>query len=218
MKEQPPPTQHSTTTRPVRQYAQLAAVAALAILLAVRAYSPRFETQPTLDSGVTNAKIDLNRAGRAELVQVPGLGPSLADAILHHRANVGPFENIDELQNVRGFGQKTFDKLKPWLKVESVPAAGTEDQLVELKRKPMQVGNTTGMGNKLRVGEDPIDVNRADVTALQRLPGIGPTLAERIVLARSSKRFDTVEDLRKVKGIGAKTLENIRPYIAVATE
>ncbi|MEZ4651138.1 MAG: helix-hairpin-helix domain-containing protein [Candidatus Eisenbacteria bacterium] len=50
---------------------------------------------------------------------------------------------------------------------------------------------------------------------LTSLPGIGPALAARIVAAREEAPFRTVEDLRRVKGIGAKTLERLRPHLSV---
>jgi len=62
----------------------------------------------------------------------------------------------------------------------------------------------------------PIAINRADVRTLAFLPGIGPTLAQRIVDHRESKGFfASSEDLLQVRGIGPKTLERIRPQITI---
>ena len=62
-----------------------------------------------------------------------------------------------------------------------------------------------------------IDLNRAEVWLLETLPGIGPSLAQVIVDYRNEKgRFDRVEDLLKVKGIGPTTLERIKERITVA--
>lgn len=59
-----------------------------------------------------------------------------------------------------------------------------------------------------------LDVNSANAIEFQHLPGIGPKLAERIVDDRQRNgRFDSIEDLRRVKGIGVKTLEAMRPYL-----
>ena len=61
-----------------------------------------------------------------------------------------------------------------------------------------------------------IDLNTADTDTLQRLPGIGPALAERIVKDRAANGpFATVDDLTRVEGIGEKTVEAIRPYVTV---
>ena len=59
-----------------------------------------------------------------------------------------------------------------------------------------------------------INVNTADVKALDTLPGVGPKLAQAIIDAREqSGPFVYPEDLLTVPGIGKKTLENIRPLI-----
>lgn len=62
-----------------------------------------------------------------------------------------------------------------------------------------------------------VDINRAPSAELQRIPGIGPALAERIIRYRETNGpFRTVEDLVKVSGIGAATLEKMRPYAVVS--
>lgn len=60
-----------------------------------------------------------------------------------------------------------------------------------------------------------IDVNRADVTALTRLPRIGPALAQRIVAWRERHGpFGSLTALDSVSGIGVKLVEAIRPYVS----
>lgn len=59
-----------------------------------------------------------------------------------------------------------------------------------------------------------LDVNAANEIELQHLPGIGPKLAARIVEDRTIHGpFESIENIQRVKGIGPKTLENIRPYL-----
>lgn len=61
-----------------------------------------------------------------------------------------------------------------------------------------------------------IDLNSADVTALDGLPGIGPVLAQRIVDFRAKNGpFATVDDLGNVPGIGPAILSNIRDLVTV---
>jgi competence ComEA-like helix-hairpin-helix protein len=50
---------------------------------------------------------------------------------------------------------------------------------------------------------------------LQKLPGIGPAKAQRIMEERERQPFVSIEDLRRVNGIGPKTLDRLRPYITV---
>lgn len=59
-----------------------------------------------------------------------------------------------------------------------------------------------------------IDINRADATELQKLPGVGPVLAERIIAQREAVgRFEAVEDLLDVPGIGETRMASIRDLI-----
>ncbi|GHU95633.1 hypothetical protein FACS1894208_08780 [Clostridia bacterium] len=62
----------------------------------------------------------------------------------------------------------------------------------------------------------PVNINTAGLTELQRLPGVGPAIAQRILDDRAANgAYRTVDDLLRVKGIGEKTLEKIRPMAAV---
>ena len=63
----------------------------------------------------------------------------------------------------------------------------------------------------------PIDLNKAPVHDFLELPGIGEKLAERIVQYRKNNGpFQKIEDLRKVKGIGKKRMERLRPLVITA--
>lgn len=62
----------------------------------------------------------------------------------------------------------------------------------------------------------PVGLNTADLGRLQTLPGIGPRMARRIVEARvAGGAFRRLEDLRRVKGIGPRTLEKLRPLVEI---
>ena len=60
----------------------------------------------------------------------------------------------------------------------------------------------------------PLDINSARIEELMALPGIGETLAQRVVEYRKSHgRFRSVDELRKVRGIGEKRMEQISPLV-----
>ena len=60
--------------------------------------------------------VDINRADKELLMQLPGIGPKTAEAILKYRKTNGKFKNIKDLTEVKGIGEKTLTKLKPFLK------------------------------------------------------------------------------------------------------
>jgi competence protein ComEA len=68
-------------------------------------------------------------------------------------------------------------------------------------------------------GKDPfgraVNLNTASSTQLEELPGIGPSLADRIIRHRERRPFTSVEQLTSVRGIGPKTLDAVRPLVRV---
>lgn len=66
-------------------------------------------------------------------------------------------------------------------------------------------------------GEDAIlvDLNSASQPQLIALPGVGPALAGRIIEYREKRRFERVEDLQRVRGIGSAKYAKLRPLVSV---
>lgn len=65
------------------------------------------------------AAININTATQSELEAVKGLGPAKAQAIISYREANGAFKNLDELDNVKGFGKASIDRLRGELSVEA---------------------------------------------------------------------------------------------------
>ena len=64
-----------------------------------------------------------------------------------------------------------------------------------------------------------VDINQADWPELTLLPGVGPTLAQRIVDSRAEQgAFHNVDDLTRVPGIGPKKAARIAPYLTLAQQ
>ncbi|WP_374721712.1 helix-hairpin-helix domain-containing protein [Peribacillus tepidiphilus] len=64
------------------------------------------------NANASGGKVNLNSADENELQTLPGIGPSKAASIVEYRNQNGRFKNIDELKNITGIGEKTFEKLK----------------------------------------------------------------------------------------------------------
>jgi competence protein ComEA len=75
-------------------------------------------TSETTGGSSNQAKINLNKADENELQNLPGIGPSKAAAILEYRETNGQFKNVEDLKNISGIGEKTFDKLKDLITVQ----------------------------------------------------------------------------------------------------
>ena len=70
-------------------------------------------------------QLDMNRADWVEWALLEGVGETTARRIVAHRKLNGPFQNIDELDRVRGIGPATLERLRPWLTI----GEGTQPQV-----------------------------------------------------------------------------------------
>ena len=66
--------------------------------------------------------------------------------------------------------------------------------------------------------EPPLDLNAAVLDDLVRLPGVGAVLAGRILEARDAERFSSIDDLRRVRGMGRAKIERLRPFLTVVAD
>jgi len=86
-------------------------------------------------------------------------------------------------------------------------------------RRPVRLGRHIQVRREnVRAAAEKIDPNTASVASLRRLPGIGPTIAERIVAYRDAhggQPFRKAEDLMKIERIGPATVRNIEMHLAL---
>jgi len=71
------------------------------------------ETDSSLTLGQTaDSRININLADADALQEIPGIGPATAEKILAYRETNGKFKTVEEIKNVSGIGEKTFEKMK----------------------------------------------------------------------------------------------------------
>lgn len=95
-------------------------------------------------------------------------------------------------------------------------AAGGPDH-VKINIVPSTSGASSAADNKLRnPGEGVVNINKADADELQRLPGVGPSTAAKIIDYRSKAgKFASPRQLDDVKGIGPAKLEKMLPFVTL---
>lgn len=80
----------------------------------VESSTPRTKSSSTRQSPKKEAvgTVNINSATETELVALPGIGPSKARAIAEYRQKQGGFKSIEDLQQVKGIGPATLEKLR----------------------------------------------------------------------------------------------------------
>jgi competence ComEA-like helix-hairpin-helix protein len=77
------------------------------------------ESHPASSSKKTapTAPVDINSASKAALMQLPGVGEKTAETIIEYRSHV-PFRRAEDIMNVKGIGEKKFERMKPYIVVK----------------------------------------------------------------------------------------------------
>ena len=86
-----------------------------------------------------------------------------------------------------------------------------DERLIE-RLEEIELSSAVQQSKRLPLNES-LNPNTANKEQLEMIPGIGPSTAQKIIDARLSQAFDTLNDLLNISGIGQRTLEKMQPYL-----
>ena len=156
-------------------------------------------TVPTEQEEIT--KININNADIEDLIKLPGIGQVKAKAIIDYRVNVEEFKSLKQLTEVKGIGEKTLEKILPYLET-----IGDSTEIIA----SIESGSLKEVSGK-------ININTASLSELISLPGIGEKKAQKIIEYREKiDGFKNTEDIMKVKGIGEGIYTKIKDIIEIS--
>lgn len=160
--------------------------------------SARVPQPPAKGKTATPARLDLNRATEEEMVEkLPGVGLVTARKIIAGR----PYARVDDLAKA-GVPERTIEAVRGLVTIGLPPAA----TIVPAPRPRSATPKETTATKR-------IDLNTATAAELQTLPGIGAVTAAAIVAGRP---YRSVDELEKVRGLGASHVAALRDRVTVA--
>jgi len=137
-----------------------------------------------------------------------GLRDKTIKTIENYRSKGGRFYKPEDLQRIYGLHNDEYERLKPYIKIES-NAPKTNETLVSPRPKD-ETQPTKTYAARYSV----IDVNTADTTAFISLPGVGSKLAARIITFREKLGgFYSIEQIGETYGLPDSTFQKIKQYL-----
>ena len=161
--------------------------------------------------------LDINAATAEELTQLKGIGEHIAAEIVKYRISSGGFKNIEEIMNVSGIGEATFNDISSHIYVidpvyepattEAVPVVTEPEQYIE----PEEPTYTVTLGDVA-----PIDLNTADLETLMLLPNVDEEAASAILALREQLgEYKSIYELLYVDKLTQKEVSEIAEYVFV---
>lgn len=158
-------------------------------------YQNRIEEQEYIKIHITG---QVKNTGIIELKS----GSRISDAI-EKAGGITEFANLDEVNLAYCLedGQKLYIPSIEEKNIEYITEENGENIIEEVN---------------ISTSKKVININKADIADLESIPGIGPSMAQKIINYRTENgKFKTIEDLKNVSGIGEKKFESMKEYVCV---
>ncbi|MGH7447980.1 MAG: ComEA family DNA-binding protein, partial [Longimicrobiales bacterium] len=195
--------------RPQPLLEDVAALDVAALEQASRAGRP----DPAASRGAASGQktsLDPNTATAAELDRLPGIGPVLAARIVEERTR-GPFTTVEDLTRVPGIGAALATRLAGQVSLPAGPARSKTTVAGGLT--PGAEAHLEGSG---RPAAEPPDLNHISSADLQKVRGVGPSLAGRLIARRDSlRRFTSWDQVDEVAGVGPALLSRLKESLVL---
>ncbi|MBO5344183.1 MAG: helix-hairpin-helix domain-containing protein [Ruminococcus sp.] len=178
--------------------------------------------------------IDINSADFDELCLLDEIGEVLAEAIISYREENGFFNNIEEIMNVRGIGENTYEAICSYIYVENpiypesdVSSDDNEEYDDAYTNEEEQEDDYVADSDEENVTDPPItleeaapiDLNTADLELLILLPHIDEDIAAKIIEMRESiGGFKNTYELLYIEGISREQADEILDYVCVEVD
>jgi competence protein ComEA len=180
---------------------------------AARTARPGAKARPDAPTGpraTPSAPIDPNTATAAELDRLPGIGPSLAARIVEERDR-RPFTSVADLTRVRGIGAALATTLAAEVSLPVSPKRSKSSPVAALT----PVG-TAAQGTSESTTPERLDINYISSADLQKVQGVGPVLAAKLIARRDSlRRFTSWAQIDSVAGVGPAMLSRLKESVVL---
>jgi competence protein ComEA len=96
---------------------------------------------PSFAADAPAGTVNVNSASADQLALLPGVGPAVAARIVEHRTKNGAFAKTEDLMLVRGIGEKSFERMKPYV---SISGQTTLTEAIRTPRAPKTAAEKKG--------------------------------------------------------------------------
>ena len=160
--------------------------------------------------------IDINNAEKEDLTRIKGIGDYLADEIIYYRNETGGFNNIEEIMNVNGIGEKIFAEIRDFIYVEN-PVYPVEEVCEEIISDEPEYQEEILTEPPLTLDDCiPININTADKEILMLLPYVDESVADEIIQLRTQLgAYSNTYELLYLQSLSQNQIAEIIDYLTV---